>query len=341
MSAMSNLLKTALTAALAALMSACGAPGRDTTHYVEGGVWNTTYHITYTGGPASLEDSVIAVMGEVEASLSAFLDSSTVSRVNAAPSGTVMADPLLRRCLEASRRVSALSGGAFDPTVGPLVSLWGFGPAKTQGVTPSDAAIDSALTTVGIASCYVDSIGRVIKKADATAFNFSAIAKGMGCDAIGDMLRRNGVTDYMVEIGGEIALNGVSPRGCPWRVQVDAPLASDTSVIHERLAVIELTSGGVATSGNYRNYRETDGQRAVHTISPATGRPIETATLSATVTAPDCMTADALATACMAMQPDQALAMIGRISGAEAMLVSRDPSGAFRLHRTAGFRLKQ
>ena len=338
---MSNLLKTALAAALGALMSACGGSGRDTTRYVEGGVWNTTYHITYTGAPTSLEDSVIAVMAQVEASLSAFLDSSTVSRVNAAPSATVMADPLLRRCLEASRRVSELSGGAFDPTVGPLVSLWGFGPAKTGGAVPSDVAIDSALTTVGIASCYVDSIGRVIKKADATAFNFSAIAKGMGCDAIGDMLRRNGVTDYMVEIGGEIALNGVSPRGCPWRVQVDAPLASDTSVIHERLAVIELTSGGVATSGNYRNYRETDGQRAVHTISPATGRPIETATLSATVTAPDCMTADALATACMAMQPDQALAMIGRISGAEAMLVSRDPSGAFRLHRTAGFRLKQ
>ncbi len=138
------------------------------------------------------------------------------------------------------------------------------------------------------------------------------------------MLRRNGCENYMVEIGGEIAAAGVSSRGRAWRIMVDAPIDCDTAVVHERMAVVEVSDCGVATSGNYRNYRETAEGRTWHTISPRTGRPAVTDLLSATVIAPSCMIADAYATACMARTADSALVMIASVPGVEALLVTRD-----------------
>ena len=155
---------------------------------------------------------------------------------------------------------------------------------------------------------------------------------------VGEMLSRNGVENYMVEIGGEIALKGRNPKGKPWRIQVDAPIADNTGAVSERMAVVEITDCGVATSGNYRNYRDYDGQgRVGHTIDPRTGYPVATTTLSATVIAPTCIEADALATACMALPLERAMAMIEEWPGASALLVDTDDSGELRMHTTAGF----
>lgn len=181
--------------------------------------------------------------------------------------------------------------------------------------------------------------GRVVKKSPSTEFNFSAITKGYGCDLIGEMFRRNGCEDYLVEIGGEIALSGRNPRGEPWRIMVDAPLDNDTAIVHERMALMQLSEGGVATSGNYRNYKESAAEGKVwHTISTVTGRPAHTDLLSATVVAPSAMLADAYATACMAMSADSACAMIERVVGVEALLVTRSLSDStFVIKTTAGF----
>lgn len=320
---------TALTAAAAVMLAACG---RGDYRRAEGGMWSTLYHITYKSD-RQLDDSIIAVMREVEMSLSPFADSSLVSRVNRNETTTV--DSMFVKVFRGSVEVNRLSHGAFDPTVAPLVNLWGFG-YRDGGGEPTAAMIDSALQSVGIGDCRLEG-NRIVKKSAGTEFNFSAITKGMGVDMVAAMLERNGVSDYMVEIGGEIALKGINERGDAWRIMIDAPIENDTAVVHERMAVIAPGNVGIATSGNYRNYRETAGGRVGHTISAVNGRPVKTTTLSVTVVAPTCMMADALATACMAMSADEARKMIEGIAGAGAMIVEGGDEGKYVITTTSGF----
>lgn len=316
------------------ILSLASCQGGKSYRTLQGGVWNTTYNISYCAD-RDLQDSVIAVMRRVELSLSPFCDSSLISRINRGEDLT--ADSMLRRIFLASVRVNAESSGAFDPTVAPLVNLWGFGYRKT-GIEPSQQAIDSIMPLVGIAACAIDSAGHIRKKSPQTEFNFSAITKGYGCDLVGEMLRRNGCTDYMVEIGGEIALAGKNPRGDKWHIMVDAPIENDSAVVHERMTVIGLTDAGIATSGNYRNFKTTSAGRIWHTISPVSGSPAHTDLLSATVIAPNAMLADAYATSCMAMNSREALAMLERLDGVEGLLVTLNPAdSSFVASVTAGF----
>ncbi len=317
---------TAITA-----IAACDTPKPFRT--AQGMVWNTMYHITYASN-VSLDDSIQCVMKTVENSLSVFNDSSLVSRVNCRDS--VEVDQMFKSVFLESQRVNRLSDGAFDPTVGPLIELWGFGKNKSTVRTPEAAEIDSVMKSVGIAECSLAG-NRLIKKSPDTRFNFSAIAKGYGCDMIGEMMKRNGVKSYMIEIGGEITLNGPSPHGGLWRIMVDAPIQANDSVIHEQMAVIEVDSCGIATSGNYRNYHIVDGNVMGHTINPFNGRPAITTILSVTVIAPECMTADALATACMIMPLTDAMAMIDSIPGASAMFVTSAGENEWSLHSTSRF----
>lgn len=315
------LLGALVSFVLLGAFSSCGNRGAGDYRRLQGGVWNTTYNITYRS-PVDLSDSVVAVMKQVEMSLSPFNDSSLISRINR---GEICAtDSLLRRIFLASQEVSRNSGGRFDPTVAPLINLWGFGYRKS-GVEPTPEMIDSVMSTVGILDCRIDSVGYIVRKTPQTEFNFSAITKGYGCDLVGEMLRRNGCSDFMVEIGGEIALSGRNPRGEEWHIMVDAPVENDTAVVHSRMAVMAITDRGVATSGNYRNFRQTAGGRVWHTISTVDGRPAHTDLLSATVVAPNAMLADAYATSCMAMSADSAVAMLERLPGVDALLVTMDP----------------
>lgn len=320
----------AITVVLAAALLA-GCDSRSPYRRCEGVIWATSYHITYRS-EKMLDDSVLTVLRNVEQSLSPFIDSSLVSNINAGV--TDRTDSLFRRIFIASSEVCRLSGGAYDPTVAPLVNLWGFGYRST-GREPSPQQIDSALALVGILECRLDG-NRIVKRSPATEFDFSSITKGYACDLVGDMLRRNGCNDFIVEIGGEVKASGENDRGSGWRIMIDAPVENDTAVVHSGIAVIEISNCGVATSGNYRNYRKTSSGKAWHTISPATGRPAVSSTLSATVIAPDAMTADALATACMVLPADSALSMIRRLPDTEALLVSVGSKG-FALHSTPGF----
>lgn len=308
----------ALIASLSTLFGACTKPAE--YRYCDGATWGTTYHITYAATD-NLDDSIIAVMKSVEMSLSPFADSSVISRVNRGESLDI--DSMVAKVFRASQQVNRLSDGAFDPTVAPLVNLWGFGYKNGTG-DPAKAQIDSALALVGIMECGIAD-GKIVKKNAATEFNFSAITKGYGCDLIGEMLRRNGCDNFMVEIGGEMALAGVNAHGEKWHVQIDAPVASTDSVVHQQMSVVSISDCGVATSGNYRNFRDTSRGRVGHTISPTDGLPVATSTLSVTVIAPDCMNADALATACMAMPLEKAKAMIEGIDRTEAMFIVVHP----------------
>lgn len=303
-------------------------------HHTSGAVWGTTYNITYDG-PRDMSDSIIAVLDAIDSHLSMFNQSSTVSRLNRGETDSVSL--MFAEVFTLSARISRLSGGAFDPTVGPLTDLWGFGPKGATGsdslMPPSHAAIDSVLAAVGIDSCHIEG-DKIFRKHPLTTFDFSSIAKGYGVDAVAAMLERNGASNILVEIGGEIVAIGNNPQGRPWRVQIDAPSSGPDS--HISMLVIPLTDAAVATSGNYRNYRLTAAGRIGHTLNPHTGYPVATTTASATVIAPDCATADALATACMVMPLDSALAMIDAFPSVEA-LIAVASADTFAIHATAGF----
>lgn len=282
----------------------------------EGIIWNTLYHITFQG-PEELMDSIIPVLNKVSKSLSVFDKESLVNELNS--SDHVAADENLILIYDTSKKINDISKGHFDPTVSPLVDAWGFG----IGHTPSrdTLAVDSILQFIGIDKTYRD--GNIIWKKDKrTRFNFSAIAKGYGCDAVGEMFKRNSVDNYMIEIGGELSLKGLSPSGQPWRIAIDAP--KDNILPGDETALIlSLSNMGIATSGNYRNYRIEEGKKMAHTISPQTGHPIISEILSATIIAPTCMEADAYATACMAGTCKEAQSII-QSGGVEGMLILSD-----------------
>lgn len=284
------------------LSGGCGRSGNgDSREYqnAEGMIWNTTYHVTYNGG-SELKDSIMQVLNKVGASLNVFDEKSLVSRVNINDSTAVDTD-FIRVYVE-SVKVNRLTEGAFDPTLGPLIEAWGFG--KGHKATGDTARIDSLMKFVGIDKTRL-SMDTLVKDDSRIRFNFSAIAKGYGCDCVGEMLQRNGVEDWLVEIGGEISCRGKSPEGGKWRVSIDRPVMQKDRILHDSQCVVEVTDGGIATSGNYRNLQSDEkGQYYGHTISARTGRPARTDVISATVIGCTAMESDALATAFMAMGAD-------------------------------------
>ncbi len=287
-------------------------------HTLRGGIWHTLYTITYQG-PVSLEDSVLTVLDAVGSSLSVFDSASVVSRVNnAAVSAEV--DSAFARIYRLSRKVSALSGGAFDPTVSPLIEAWGFG--KSRVPVADTTAVDSILRYVGIGKTRLEG-SRLIKDDPRISFNLSGIAKGYGCDMVGEMLRRNHVDNFMIEIGGEVLTSGQSPKAMPWRIAIEAPKRIGMEQLEPFTDLLHLSGEGVASSSNDKNYHDLEGRRQGHIISPVTGRPATTDVLSATVVAPSCAEADALATACMVMSADSAAAML-RKAGRRGLLVTQD-----------------
>lgn len=283
----------------------------------EGQTWGTLYHITYDGSK-NCDEAIEATLSTIDNELSMFNPASAVALVNSGTCDTVSEH--FKRVFMISRRINTLSGGVYDPTVGPLSDLWGFGPHDTD-TEPTEEAIATAIMAVGIAGCSIDSTGRLSRKSPGTVFDFSSIAKGYGIDCVADTLEALGAQNYMIEIGGEVLACGLSPKGRPWRIQIDSPLSG---MGHKRLGIIELgpEKTAVASSGNYRNLRRrADGSLYGHTLSPITGHPVEGRIAAATVLASDCATADALATACMASaEPDSALAVLVRAK-AEGIIV--------------------
>ena len=269
----------------------------------EGIIWNTSFHITYKG-PKSLQDSILPVLNEVSRSLSVFDKNSLITALN--NSNQIEMDKHLAVVYDMSRKIHTASHGKFDPTVSPLVDAWGFG--RGHKASSDTLRIDSLLDFVGIDKTRIEG-DFLIKEDPRIQFNFSAIAKGYGCDAVGEMFIRNGVKDFMVEIGGELALSGESPAGKEWFVAIDAPI-ENLNPGDETVMIIGVTDAGIATSGNYRNYRMEGDKKVAHTISPQTGRPYIGEILSVTVIAPSCMEADAIATACMAGSVEEAQSLL-------------------------------
>ena len=277
-------------------------------HKLEGTVFHTIYHITYQG-ERDYHDEIKQLFKEFDGSLSMFNDTSIITRMNNCDT-SVVANRYFRHVFTKAMEVSEATGGAFDITVAPLVNLWGFGFKNSDNV--SQAAIDSILQFVGYKTVHLDEEGHLHKDDPRTIMDASSIAKGYMSDVVADFLREQGVENYMVEIGGEVALNGVNPKGSRWSIGINKPTDDSTQVNSELQDILYMSEGGVATSGNYRNFYYKDGKKYAHTIDPHTGYPIQQDILSSTVIARDCMTADAYATAFMVLGKEKAMEVLAK-----------------------------
>ena len=229
-----------------------------------------------------------------------------------------------------AQEISEKTNGAFDITVAPLVNAWGFGFKK--GITPDSAAIDSMRRYTGFRTvALVD--GRIIKQYPQTMLDCSAIAKGYGCDAVAAMLDAHGVKDYMVEIGGEVVTKGKNSKGSAWTIGISKPTDNPTTSSNELFEVMNISGKSMATSGNYRNYREENGRKIAHTIDPRTGYPVQHSLLSATVIADNCATADALATAFMVMGLEEAMEYCKNDNTIEGYFIYSDEKGNLKSAR--------
>lgn len=280
-----------------------------------GMVWNTLYNITYQSDE-NFNDSILTVFDHVAKSVSVFDPQSVVRRVNQSDTG-VKVDKYFIDVYRMSKKINRLSANAFDPTLEPLITAWGFG--KGHKATADTARIDSLLRFVGIEKTWLED-NYIYKQNPLTRFNFSALAKGYGVDQVAYMFTSNGVKNYLVDVGGEIYASGVNKNHSKWRVSIDSPDSSD--ILHKSVMVIQISNCGVATSGNYRNYHSSNKGSYGHTINRHTGRPAATDILSATIVATSCMEADALATASMALGSKRAEEMLKQTDCAYMFILS-------------------
>ena len=203
----------------------------------------------------------------------------------------------------ASLDVSRQTDGAFDITIGPLVNIWDFGPEERSRGVPSDAEIAAARARVGYQHVEVRVDPPALRKKIPDVYlDLSGIAKGFAVDQVAQLLEQGGIPAYMIEIGGEVRTKGTKSDGQAWRIGIERPVAGERSL----QLVLRLGDGSVATSGDYRNFFEWEGQLYSHKIDPRTGRPVRNQVASVSVMDPSAMRADALATGLMVMQPEKA-----------------------------------
>ena len=290
-------------------------------YHNQGHIFGTYYNIRYES-TEDLHQAIQQRLQEFDHSLSMFNPNSVISKVNR--NDSVVTDSLFEAMYHEAHAISQLSGGAFDITVAPLVNAWGFGTKIQEPRTKNqDINLDSIKAFVGYQHIRLNN-HHLEKDDNRITLDASAIAKGYACDVVADLLRENGCHNLLVDIGGEVVLQGVNDKGNAWRVGITRPTIDATGAEKELQEVIASSDLCMATSGNYLQYYFVDGQRRSHTIDPRNGYPVQHSLLSATVTASTCMRADALATACMVLGERAALDMINQTTDAACYLIIAD-----------------
>lgn len=264
---------------------------------LQGTIFGTTYSIIYYNVKTNFEVEIDQLFTQVNKSLSTYIPTSDISRINKGEKG-VEVDDYFKEVFSKSSRIFKETEGYFDPTVGNLVNAWGFGP-ESQLNDLDSAKVKELMRFVGFDKVKIER-SSVVKQFPETYFDFNAIAKGYGIDVVGRFLESKKIKNYLVEIGGEIRARGTKLDGKQWAVQLENP---NTDGSRSAFTFLELKNKSMASSGNYRKFRIAEnGEKYVHTINPKTGFATESNLLSASVIAElDCADVDAYATAFMAM----------------------------------------
>lgn len=290
-----------------------------------GFIFGTVYHVTYQYN-RDLKDEIEAELNKVDNSLSPFNNQSVITAVNQNKNPEV--NEMFSDVFNLAEQVSQETDGAFDITVAPMVNLWGFGFKK--GISPSKQKIDSLRQIVGYKKVSLRD-GHVIKADKRIMLDCSAIAKGYGSDVVARYLRSKGITNFMIEIGGEIVTSGKSEKRLPWKIGVTKPTDDSLNTNHELETVLNVTDKAMATSGNYRNFYYKGGKKYAHTIDPKTGYPVQHSLLSSTVLASNCATADAYATAFMVLGIDKAKVVLQKHPELMAYFIYAGPDGKMKV----------
>lgn len=318
---------------------------------LDGKTMGTYYRVTYLSDKQfDLQGSIDSLLKVINLEVSTYIDHSTISRFNkSAKAVSLSYNPITKgnggyenkhflANFVKAREIYNKSKQFFDPTVMPLVNYWGFGYTEKKPVTAVDSIkIDSLIQLVGLDKVSMirsDAGGNVLKLKEGVQLDFSAIAKGYAVDEVGNLLVKNGISDFLVDIGGEVLAKGSSPRGDEWVVGINKP--KEGAATNDVQTVVPIQNRAIATSGNYRNFYEVDGVKYSHTINPRTGFPERNTLLSASVFADDCTTADAFATAFMVMGKDRALQLATADPTIDAYLIYSDENGEMKFAYTEG-----
>ncbi len=305
-----------------------------------GETMGTTYSVKYADPEGrNFKETIDSALIALNMEVSTYIPNSVISQFNQSEQGIAITGSLSNKGyfaenLALSLEYSRQTNGAFQPTLMPLVNYWGFGYTEKRAITEVDRTIvDSLMQFVGLDKIQLKP-GSYEKAAPGVQLDFSAIAKGYGVDMIGQLLGAAGIENYYVEIGGEALARGLSPRGDAWRVGISVP--DPNALQNEFISVTPLVDRALATSGNYRNYYDVEGEKYGHTINPFTGFPEKSNLLSASVFAPTCAAADAYATAFMVMGFEKAMEKATSLTQVEAYFVVGNSDGTMQTHFTAG-----
>lgn len=307
------------------LLTACGeraAPLIDIT----GPTMGTYYSVKIARPPAgltadSLKPQLEAVLNQVIAEISTYDETSELSRLNRNSSTDwIPVSPNLYAVIAEGQRIAALTDGAFDITVGPLVNLWGFGPESRPAAVPSAEQIQAARERVGWQKLELRASPPAVRKARGDLYiDLSALGEGEGADRLAAWLDGQGVTDYMVAVAGSIRAKGINAKSQPWAIAIEEP-RPDRRAVHR---IIPVSDRALATSGDYRNFFEQDGKRYSHEIDPATGAPVDRNLGSVTVVGDSGRVVDGLATALMVLG-DQRGPALAEAQGLAAYFIVRE-----------------
>ncbi len=328
-----NKLKLMLLITLAVSLSACfpSNPSKNTEVLLQGRTMGTTYNIKVVATEEQvielkLQQQIDAALKQVNQEMSTYIADSELSKFNQSTSAeAIEISAGLTRVIKESIRLGNLSGGKLDVTVGPLVNLWGFGPEQRPEKVPSDAILSATNERVGLQNLVLE--GNLLsKKIPDLYIDLSTIAKGYGVDIIAELIESNGLTHYLVEIGGEMRLRGFKHTGELWAIAIEKPILDQSGEERAVHQVIIPKDNAVATSGDYRNYFEADGRRFSHIIDPSTGKPIDHNLVSVTVVHPSSMTADGLSTTLMVMGMEKGMAFASE-NNLAALFISKTENG--------------
>jgi FAD:protein FMN transferase len=278
-----------------------------------------------------LQSQIDSLLAGFNAVASIYDPESVISKINSNQPyemNKLFADVFLR-----SAEISELSGGAFDITVGPLVNAWGFGFTDSMHITKE--FIDSIIQFTGYKKVRLVN-DEITKDDPRIMLDMNGIAKGYAVDIVALFLESKNIVSYIVEIGGEVRTGKEKPDGSKWVIAIEKPAENAASPQQEEKRVF-LENISVATSGSYRRYYERDGARYSHTIDPKTGRPVSHSMLSATIIASNCMTADALATACMVLGLEDAISLCESFENVEGYFIVAGQNDTYFTYYTSGF----
>lgn len=302
---------------------------------VDGKTMGTTYHVTYFDhNKRNFKNAIDSLLVLVNKSINNYDSTSEVSRFNRSERGSKIMLPYFFSPVEKADEVFRASKGAFDPTVMPLVNAWGFGPGRR--IDPDSLQVDSLKAFVGFNRIRF-SKDSVIKLDPRVQLDFGGIGQGYGADVITDFLKSKGITDMLVELGGEGMAVGTNVKsGKPWEIGILDPNSTYENQFFK--AYVSLTDKSFTTSGNYFNYHEIDGKKYSHTIDPGTGFPARRAILSASIFTTDCITADAWGTAMMVMGHEKAIELVNTHPELDVILIYSNAEGKMETFITEGIK---